>query len=376
MIILLTNAQVHTGETVKANHHILIHKGIIQAVLPNIPDGFEGEIVDMEGKHISAGFIDVHINGGEHYHFTKNPNEETIADIDNACRPLGTTHMLPCLITSPMENIAKGITAIRHYIEKNKTSGVLGMHLEGPFLNPQKRGAHLLEYIKTPTDKDIDALIEIGGDIIKIITIAPELFSDKQFDKLIGSGVTVAVGHSDATYAQAANAYNRGAKLCTHLYNAMSQLQHRAPGVVGATFDNPNVYAPIILDGIHCDYNAARIAYKIKRDKLFLISDALFVNRKMTNFEWGAFDALLINGEYRNNEGNLAGAAISMAEAVHNAVYKVGIPLHEAVQMATVRPAKAIGIDDTIGRIRKGFPATMVAFDERLQSFTMLNYGL
>jgi N-acetylglucosamine-6-phosphate deacetylase len=132
------------------------------------------------------------------------------------------------------------------------------------------------------------------------------------------------------------------------------------------------VYAPIILDGIHCSYEAARIAYKIKKEKLVLISDALFVGRKKASFEWGGFNATLKNGEYRNSEGNLAGAAISMADAVHNAVFNVGIPLEEAVKMATVRPAKAIAMDDKIGRIRKGLPANFVVFDEKLENFGTL----
>jgi N-acetylglucosamine-6-phosphate deacetylase len=369
MKILLTNAQVHTGETLKTNHHILIQNDVIQAVLPTIPEGFEGKIIDMKGKHISAGFIDTHINGGEKYYFTQSPIEETLHDIDDVCRLLGTTHTLPCLITSPIENILRGIKVTRQFIEKNPQAGVLGMHLEGPFLNPKRRGAHLLEYIQTPTDAALESIIDAGRGIIKIMTIAPELFTNKQLDKLIASGITIAVGHSDATYSQATNAYIRGAKLCTHLYNAMSQLQHRAAGVVGATFDSPNVYAPIIVDGVHCNYETARIAYKIKQDKLFLISDALFVNRKTTKFAWGDFDAQLINGEYRNSEGNLAGAAISMAEAVHNAVFEVGIPFNEAIQMATIRPAKAIGLDDKIGRIKKGFPAKLVTFDEKLITF-------
>jgi N-acetylglucosamine-6-phosphate deacetylase len=374
MTTLLTNANVHTGEITKQNHHILIKNGKIQAVLAEKPEGFEGEIVDLKGQHIAAGFIDLHINGGEKLYFTQSVTEETLLDITDSSSALGTTHTLPCLITSPMENILRGVKVMRDFMQKHPKSGVLGMHLEGPFLNPVRRGAHLKEYLQTPTDAALDTLIKEGKDVIKIMTIAPELFTEVQIDKLLASGIHIAVGHSDATYAQATQAFQKGVKLCTHLFNAMSQMQHRAAGVVGSVLDTEGVYAPIIVDGIHCSYEAARIAYKIKKEKLVLISDALFVGRKKEYFEWGGFNATLKNGEYRNSEGNLAGAAIAMADAVHNAVFNVGIPLEEAVKMATIRPAKAIAMDDKIGRIRKGFPANFVVFDEKLEYFKTLIY--
>lgn len=374
MTTLITNAQVHTGEILKKNHAILIKNGTIQAVLPKIPEGFEGKTVDLRGQHIAAGFIDLHINGGEKWYFTQSVTAETLADIADSSRALGTTHTMPCLITSPLENILRGVKVMRDFMKKHLQSGVLGMHLEGPFLNPIRRGAHLKEYLQMPTDTALDTLINEGKDVIKIMTIAPELFTDAQIDKLIASGIHIAVGHSDATYAQATHAFNKGVTLCTHLFNAMSQMQHRAAGVVGAVLDTPEVYAPIILDGIHCSYEAARIAYKIKKDKLVLISDALFVGHKKQRFEWGDFNATLKNGEYRNAEGNLAGAAIAMADAVHNAVFKVGISLEEAVKMATVRPAKAIKMDNKIGRIRKGHLANFVMFDEKLERFKTLQY--
>ena len=144
----------------------------------------------------------------------------------------------------------------------------------------------------------------------------------------------------------------------------MTQLGHREPGMVGAILDNDNVYAPIILDGAHCNYAAARIAYKIKKDKLFLISDAAFLGRKLTAFECDLLDAKLINGFYRNEEGNLAGAAISMAEAVENAVKHVGIPLKTAVQMANLNAATAIGMQNKLGKIEKGYPAKFVCFND------------
>lgn len=373
MQTIITNATVHTGTEVLQNQSIIIENGVIfSSEQKRVAFHADAKTIDLKGKHISAGFVDTHINGGEKFYFTQNANEETIKDIYESSLKLGTTHVLPTLITSPLENILKGIEATRSFLEENPHSGVLGMHLEGPFLNLAKRGAHLAAYIRKPSNNELGEILKYGKGVIKLITIAAENFTSEQIDMLLESGIKISLGHSNATYKQAKQAYNQGITLCTHLYNAMTQMGHREPGVVGATFDSPEVYAPIILDGFHCDYAAARIAYKIKQDKLFLISDALFVGEKVKQFQWEEFDAYLENGQYRNSEGNLAGAAVSMADCVKNAVEKVGISLEEAIKMATIRPAKALGIDAEIGQIAKGFPAKFVVFDENLTNFTPL----
>lgn len=373
MQTIITNATVHTGTEILENQSIIIENGKISSGKQK-PDA---KIIDLQNKHISAGFIDAHINGGEKYYFTQNATEETIQDIYESSLKLGTTHVLPTLITSPLENILKGIEATRSFLEKNTIgsepySGVLGMHLEGPFLNLAKRGAHLAQYIRKPTNTELEEILKYGKGVIKLMTIATENFTPEQIEMLLESGIKVSLGHSNATYKQAKSAYNQGITLCTHLYNAMTQFGHREPGVVGATFDSFEVYAPIILDGFHCDYAAARIAYKVKKDKLFLISDALFVGEKVKKFQWKEFDAYLENGQYRNSEGNLAGAAVSMGDCVRNAVKQVGVSLEEAIKMATIRPAKALGIENEIGQIAEGFPAKFVVFDESLERFTPL----
>lgn len=373
MQTVIAHATIHTGTEVLDNHIIIVENGKIKTIEPIDNSGYEStHTIDLAGKHIAAGFIDTHINGGKNHYFTQHPTEETIEDIYESSMALGTTHVLPCLITSPLENILKGIEVTKSFIHKNPDSGVLGMHLEGPFLNLAKRGAHLAAYVRKPTNAELEEIIRYGKDVIKIMTIAAENFTDEQLDLLLESGIKLSLGHSNATYKQAQYAYRKGISLCTHLYNAMTQMGHREPGVVGATFDNNDVYAPIILDGFHCDFAAARIAHKIKKDKLFLISDALFVGDKVTHFQWEEFDAYLKDGQYRNSEGNLAGAAISMADGVRNAVQQVGISTEEAIKMATIRAAKAIGMEYSIGQIAIGFPAKFVVFDHQLKSFNPL----
>jgi N-acetylglucosamine-6-phosphate deacetylase len=323
-------------------------------------------------ENLSAGFFDLQINGGRKFYFTQNPDVGSVKDIDLSFNALGTAYTLPTLVTSSLENILKGIEAIKAYKEMYPESGVLGMHLEGPFLNPVKRGAHMLKYVRKPLNSELGELIKNGKDIIKLITIAPEVFDLSQIQMLVDAGITVSAGHSNATYKEACQGFKAGINLVTHLYNAMSSFQHRNPGLVGAALNCDEVYTPIILDGLHCDFAAARIAYKIKKDKLFFISDALFIGGEMLNFKWQEFDAQLINGEYINSDGNFAGSSISLADAVRNAVREIKIPLHEAIDMVTYRPACAVKQDHLIGKVEVGYPAVFTVFDDSLSSFDVL----
>jgi N-acetylglucosamine-6-phosphate deacetylase len=204
------------------------------------------------------------------------------------------------------------------------------------------------------------------------MTVAPECFTDDQLEMLMDSGIILSAGHSDMDYEQAQYYFSKGISLVTHLYNAMNQMGHRSPGLVGAALDNSNVYTPIILDGAHCHYAAARIAQKIKKGKCFLISDAAFLGRVVNQFEWGEFNATLKDGFYRNKEGNLAGAAISMAEAVQNAIKYLDIPLEEAINMATVNAAHGINMQHKVGYIKAGYPASFVTFNNDFSKYETL----
>lgn len=367
----LVNGVIHTGEEIVSNGVVIVENGIIVSVQSEIPEGIS--LTDLKGKHLSAGFFDIQINGGERYYFGQNPTEETLQDIYETSLKYGTTHTLPCLISSSTENIHQGIESIRNYKEKYK-NGVLGMHLEGPFLNPLKRGAHSASQVRKPTNSELEEIIRYGKDVIKIITIAPECFTEEQLNMLLESGIVISVGHTTITYDEAQYYFSKGINLVTHLFNAMTQFGHREPGLVGAIFENESVYAPIILDGAHCNYAAARIAYTLKKDKLFLISDSAFLGRKIQSFKWEHFDAHLENGFYRNTEGNLAGAAISMDEAVKNAFNHLNVSLDEAIKMATCRVASAVNMSEKIGKIKKGFPASFATFNDDLSLIETLHY--
>nr|WP_294783549.1 N-acetylglucosamine-6-phosphate deacetylase [uncultured Flavobacterium sp.] len=366
----IANAVIYTGEEIIENGVVIVENGKVISVQKEIPNDIE--IINLKGSHISAGLIDIQINGGEKLYFSQTPNEETIQDIYDASMKYGTTHVLPCLISSSKETILKGIEAVREYRIKHN-NGVMGMHLEGPFLNPLRRGAHSIDQVRKPTDEELQEIIEKGKDVIKVITIAPECFTEKQLNMLIESGIKISIGHSTITHKEAQPYFAKGINLVTHLFNAMTQFGHREPGLVGAVFENEDVYAPVILDGVHCDYAAAKVAYKLKKEKFFLISDATFLGRKVANFNWDNFDAHLVDGFYRNEDGNLAGATISMTEAVQNAYNYLNVSVDEAIKMATTRVASAIGMQDKIGKIKVGFPASFVRFNADLSEMETLN---
>lgn len=363
---LIINARVYTGEEVIEDAEVLIEQGSIKKVAAvnelNHASLDNVEVIDLQGKSLAPGLVDIQINGGYQYYFSQYPNEKGLLDIAAACRDYGTLHFLPTLISSPPAVIVSALQSVRQFKEQYPEAGVLGMHLEGPFFNPVKRGAHSPHIVRKPTDEELRDIVKAGKDVIKIMTIAPEMFTDGQIRYLQDQGILLSAGHSNMTYEQAYHYFDMGIGLITHLYNAMSGFTHRAPGFAGAALERSAVWAPIVLDGHHVHFGAARIARQMKKEKLLLISDSTFLGRKVLDYNWGDFDAKMIDGTYRNKEGNLAGAAISMVEALENAVNHLGVSQQEAVEMATSRPARAIRMQDEIGYIKSGYPARFCVF--------------
>jgi N-acetylglucosamine-6-phosphate deacetylase len=347
---------------------IEINNGVIQ----KINDLSANTQFDFE--NLTSPLVDIHINGGENFHFTKEPTSACLNDIETSARKNGVGYLLPTVITSDFSNIFKAISETKVYLQNHQDSGILGIHVEGPFINPIKRGAHLLKYIKEPNDQLINELIKSSNGIVKLLTIAPELFTNEQIDLLLKSNICISAGHSNATCEEATHSFNRGINLVTHLFNAMSVFNHRSPGLIGASLLHKKVYTPIILDGIHCSWDAAALAYKIKKDKLILISDALFQNHKKMHFQWEEFDAIFTNNQYINSEGNLAGAAISMADAVKNAVTILGIPLEKALKMASENPLKNLKLNRKIGSIVKGYEANFLTFNNNLENISLIKF--
>ena len=365
MVTAINNAVIHTGTEKIENKVLLIENHQVVGWQDEAPSN--ATLLDAAGKNLSPAFIDIQPNGGYDLYFTREVSEFALDDMYQASTDHGTGYILPTLITSEHTTIIKAIDIVKKYREKQP--GVLGMHLEGPFLNVEKRGAHPANIIRQPTDEELRKIIDVGRDVIKIITIAPENFTDYQLDMLLDSGINISLGHTMINYEQAQYYFSKGIRLVTHLFNAMTQMGHRDPGLVGAVFDNEAVYAPLILDGGHCHYAAARIALKQKGDKLILLSDAAFLGRKKQRFDWENLSIQMVDGYYRDASGNLGGAAISMVDAIRNAVLHLEVTLEEAVRMATSKVARAIGLEDQLGFIRPGYDARFALFNDDLSEY-------
>lgn len=354
---LLSQGQELSAKTIRIeNGRIVALGGLAQ----------EGdEVIDLGGKYLSPGFVDIQLNGGVKSFFSYAPDKDTLQEMTDACLRHATTYYHPTLVTSLPETIFQAIEAVREAMKADPH--ILGMHLEGPFLNPIRRGAHTLEYIRKPDDELLNQIIERGRGVITLITVAPEQFTSEQLKRLIDSGIQVSAGHSEIDYDGAKLVFDSGISMVTHLYNAMSAFEPRKPGLVGAALEDDRVYTPIILDGAHCHPAQARVAYKSKGERLMLITDAAVLGRELQELDFEGFHAKLTeDGFYYNRNGNLAGSAISMPEAIKNAMDYLNVSLAEAVSMATDRPAKSLGRDKEFGRLSVGYPALFSVFSDKV----------
>lgn len=333
---------------------VLVEKGKIIDIITkdNLPQDIE--YIDLKGKILAPAFIDLQIYGGNDELFGEYPSVKALEATYQYCFSGGAAYFMPTVATNSDDIMYNAIQAVKDYWAKGG-KGVLGLHLEGPYINIEKRGAHLKQFIKhTPSVSEVKKLLEIGKDVIKIITLAPEVVSDEVIQLIQEYGIHISMGHSNATYAQAKSAIAKGIHLATHLFNAMSPLQHRAPGVVGTIYDDENIMTSVVADGYHVDFPVIRVSHTILKERMFLITDAVTESRS------GLYSHQLDGDKYIIADGTLSGSALTMAKAVKNCVEKVGIPLEEALKMASLYPAKAIGLDNKLGKISKGYNADFV----------------
>ncbi len=361
----LTNCEVFTGEKTLYNKSIIIRDNQIEAITDEdkIPSNIK--VIDLGGLNVAPGFIDLQVNGGGGEFFTNNPSADCLKAMFKAYKRYGTTHFLPTIITAGHETIMQAIDATAECLNQY---GVLGMHLEGPFLNIKKKGTHSPDHIRPATVEELSKILEKGNDVIKILTCAAELLEEEEAKMLQESNIILSAGHSFATYDEAQKFFDNGFTMVTHLFNAMSQFNSREPGLVGATFDSNHVWAGIIVDGLHCDYSSVRTAKKILGEKMFIVSDAMsFVGAKTNKLIIDGTEITFKDGRCINTNGDFAGTSITMLDAIKNAVNHVGIELNEALRMASTYPAKAIGVDDKLGFIKAGYSANLAIFDNRLE---------
>ena len=353
MVSALINAIIFTGKEKLKGKVVLIENGRIKDIVDtgSIPAG--AKIVDYRGYFISPGLIDLQIAGAGGYLFSENPRAEALKAITESIIKSGTTGFLLAVPTNSFD----AYLDLFKVLKKNIHPAVLGLHLEGPYINIVKGGAHKRSYIKEPDKKEIKELLEEADGVVKMITLAPEL-CDSEFIKTITDyGIVVAAGHSNASFSEARAGFDWGIKATTHLFNAMSQFHHRDPGLPGATLISDDVYASVIADGIHMDFNIISIAKKIMKNRLYLVSDAVEENLE------GAYLHTRQKDRFTLPDGTLSGSSLTMLEAVKNCVQGVRIEIEEALRMASTYPAQLIGLDNC-GYVSEGYKANLTVFDE------------
>ncbi len=368
MIQAIINGQVFDGDSVHQGLAVLIRDTRILAVVDatQLPAGVN-EVYDLHGGTLVPGFIDLQVNGGGGVLFTAAPTVDSLRVIGAAHRRYGTTGFLPTLITTSFEVMREAVAAVSQAIADG-VPGILGIHLEGPFLNAQRKGIHDAEKF-CPLDEEgfeIVTSLDVGKTFV---TLAPELTGPAMIRRLVQAGIVVCAGHSAASYAQTGEALAAGVSGFTHLYNAMTPLQSREPGMVGAALEDDESWFGIIADGHHVHPAAVRIAVAAKNTgRAVLVTDAMpSVGSPHKSFVLDGATIRARDGRVTNAAGTLAGSDLDMLSAVNNAAEFARIDWFEAVRMATRYPARALGLERELGAVRPGYRANLVALDGQRQ---------
>ena len=354
-----TASKIFTGEKWLQQHAIVVDDNRIKEIVDTSSLHTDAERIDFENSFIVPAFIDLQLYGAYDKLLAVYPEPATLQKINEYCRKGGAAFCLPTVATNQEDTYRRCIDAVRNYwLQHGK--GVLGLHIEGPWINPRKKGAHAEEYIHPPTIDEVYTLLEYGKGVIKMITLAPEVCSNEVVRLIRSYGIIISAGHSNATYDEATRSFENGITCATHLYNAMSPLQHREPGLAGAILDHDKVMASIIPDGYHVDWAAIRIAKKIMKQRLFAITDTV------TETTEGLYIHHLEGDRYTSG-GILSGSALNMAKGLQNLVNHVGIDLDEALRMCSTHPAKAFEIENSLGRIETGYNASFTILNDALE---------
>ena len=355
------------------NGHVLTERGFERDVCVVVEDGFivavlhgdppSGDLIDLDGGYLVPGFIDAQVNGGGGVLFNNDTSVDAINAIGRAHRRFGTTGFLPTLISDDAAVMQRAITATRDAIEQG-VPGVLGIHLEGPYLAPARKGTHDDAKFRVP-DADEIAMATSLDNGISLLTLAPERVPTESIRAIVRRGGIVTAGHTAGSYDEIRAGIDAGISGFTHLYNAMTPLQGREPGAVGAALEDDACWCGVIVDGVHVHPASLRVALKAKpRGRVFLVTDAMpMVGGDDPSFDLYGETITAVDGVVRNAAGALAGSALDMASAVRNSVHLLGLPLDEACRMAAQYPAEFLGIGGTHGRIAAGYRADLVLLD-------------
>lgn len=362
----IVGATLFNGEDFVSDSALLICDEKITGIAhkDKIPE--EYSVSKVDGGVLAPGFIDLQVNGGGGVLFNNQPTTEAIKQIIEGHQQHGVTSLLATLISDDSDTIQQGLEACIE-LHQQAYPGLLGIHVEGPFFSEEKRGAHHEEKIRTVTESDEPWLNKLN-QLPAILTLAPDNVCPQGISRFVGQGIRVCIGHSNATNEQTQRALAAGASGFTHLYNAMSPFAGREPGVTGTALLDDKSYAGIIVDGHHVHKNSILLALKCKgRDKLFFVSDAMAtVGGNATEFDLYGEKLVLENGRLVNAEGNLAGAAISMSDAVKLGVNWLGLSLEDCLIMASTTPAHYIQQQHHLGYLKPEYFADLVWLDDEL----------
>lgn len=328
--------------------------------------GDADQVLDLHGGYLLPGFVDTQVNGGGGVLFNDCPTADGVAAIAAAHARFGTTALLPTLISDSVEAVAAALDAVDDAIAQG-VPGIVGVHIEGPFINPARKGIHSEARLRRLDDAAMALLTRPRRGVV-MLTIAPELAAPEQIVALARAGVIISAGHTDATYEEAIAGFDHGVRGVTHLYNAMTPLQHRAPGMVGAAFDRDDVYCGLIVDGVHVATPAVRLACRVKGpERLMLVTDAMpGVGNGGQPFMLDGRPIYVRDGMCTDEAGTLAGSGLDMATALRNTLTMTGLPMEQVSQMASATPAAFLGLEGRIGRIAPGMAADFVALNADL----------
>jgi N-acetylglucosamine-6-phosphate deacetylase len=363
----LANGRVLTADGVRGQTLLLSGARIEALVDPADPRCRDAATVDLAGHMLLPGFIDVQVNGGGGVLFNDDLSPTSIRAIGAAHRRFGTTGFLPTLISEDLNTIGRAIDAVQAALDEG-IPGVLGIHIEGPFLNRARRGVHDAKHLRPLDSNSVSLLCRLRGGRT-VLTLAPEMTSPEKIAELAARGVLVSAGHSNASYAETNAAIASGLRGFTHLFNAMAPLAPRAPGIIGAALYDENTWCGIIVDGHHVDPIVLKLALRCKRpDRFMLVTDGMPpVGSPEPSFVLQGRTIRVVDGVCRDEDGTLAGTTLDMAGAVRNAVTSLGLDVATGARMASEYPAEFLGLGHELGRIAPGYRANLVLVDERLQ---------
>ena len=367
MLQALTNARIAGQDGISDRQAVLIEDGwIADVVSDGDPRLKQAQCRDLGESLLLPGFVDTQVNGGGGVLFNDAPTVETIRRMGAAHRKFGTAGFLPTLISDDLSVVERAIGAVATAVREG-VPGVLGIHLEGPFLSPARKGVHNAEKFRQIDAKALELLTSLKN-AKTLVTLAPEMTTPDMIGTLTEAGVIVAAGHTNASYDDIIEAYRHGLTGFTHLFNAMSPLTGREPGVVGAALSNPESYCGIIVDARHVHPETLKLALRCKpHDRFMLVTDGL-ANVGTNNDSFKLLNATIRikNGVYVDENGTLAGSALDMRQAVRNTMTYLGVNFGDALTMASAAPARFLGLGDQYGAIAKGFRASFVVADDDL----------